>query len=205
MNYYIQENNKIILFDTDINKLQNTLLFMPQYADLPILETENEIITLNNEFVFKDDKLEELAQIKLQELVNQIYEIKAKKAYGGVIINDLLIFETNQISITNTVASLSLMNDTSVATWKFYTTTGEPFGQELTKIQLYTIAQFGQNMINECFAIESQYNNILKTATIEQLNDLNWCELFITEVQESMNLINNKLDIDFEQEPIELE
>ena len=40
----------------------------------------------------------EKAAEKKQYLVNKIYEIKAAKAYGGIIINDLLVFETNQTS-----------------------------------------------------------------------------------------------------------
>lgn len=42
--YYIQENNKIVLADENLQRLQNTLVFTPQYAGLPILETENIIV-----------------------------------------------------------------------------------------------------------------------------------------------------------------
>lgn len=45
MFYYIQdENDKIILFDKDRIKLENTLMMMPQYSDLEIKETEREIV-----------------------------------------------------------------------------------------------------------------------------------------------------------------
>lgn len=48
--YYIEQNNKIILFDENKEKLQNTIGFMPQYAHLPIIETERPII----DFQFAD-------------------------------------------------------------------------------------------------------------------------------------------------------
>ena len=38
--FYIQQDNKIVLFDEDKQKLQNTIAFMPQYQDLEIKEVE---------------------------------------------------------------------------------------------------------------------------------------------------------------------
>lgn len=62
MNYYILENNKIVLFDENKERLQNTLIFTPQYQGLEIFETEREIIELNEQFEFKDEVEEQLAQ-----------------------------------------------------------------------------------------------------------------------------------------------
>ena len=33
-NYYIENENKIVLFDEDKQRLQNTIAFMPQYEGL---------------------------------------------------------------------------------------------------------------------------------------------------------------------------
>lgn len=69
--FYIEKNNKIVLFDTDKERLVNTLTFMPQYEGLEILETEREIIELNDEFVFKDEveaELEAIEKARIQEL-----------------------------------------------------------------------------------------------------------------------------------------
>ena len=49
MEYYIQQDNKIVLHDTDRAKLEGTLPFMPQYAGLEILETQKEIIILRSQ------------------------------------------------------------------------------------------------------------------------------------------------------------
>lgn len=69
--FYIQQDEKIVLFDENLERLQNTLAIMPQYEGLEILETEREIITLNNEFVFKDEveaELEAIEKARIQEL-----------------------------------------------------------------------------------------------------------------------------------------
>ena len=197
--YYIQQDDKIVLHDTDRVRLQNTLPFMPQYAGLPILETEEEIVTINNEFYFKDDKLVELAELEKQKLITKLYEIKAAKAYGGIIVNDQLVFETNQISITNTVATLALMSDEGTTNWKFYTVTGIPMIQEITKTELYGLANFGQHMINQCFAVEGSFNGQLQLATVEQLNDETWIEGFIGRAQTAMDAVNNHITVEFNQ------
>lgn len=139
----------------------------------------------------------EKAAEKKQYLVNKIYEIKAAKAYGGIIINDLLIFETNQTSITNTVASLSLMPDGGSANWKFYTIDGKPYVQQITKVQLGQLAIFGQQMINECFAIEGTADAQLDQATVEQLIDAEWVEAFEAQVQTAMDAVNNHITVAF--------
>lgn len=70
MNYYIQQDEKIVLFDENLENLLNTLEFMPQYEGLEILETEREIINLDNEFVFKDDVETELMQKEAERIAN---------------------------------------------------------------------------------------------------------------------------------------
>ena len=141
---------------------------------------------------------EEKAQEKREYLVNKIYQVKADKAYGGVIINDMLVFETNQTAITNTVASLALMDDTGSAAWKFYTIDGTPVVQRVTKMQLAYIAKFGQAMINACFEVEGQFNLQLGQATVENLIDEAWVEAFEAQVQGAMDQIVNHITVNFE-------
>ena len=90
--FYIQQDEKIVLFDTEKERLVNTLAFMPQYADLPILETEREIIELNNEFVFADEVELELAEARKEEFLKQFFKIdgygyfrKQPKGYGSAV------------------------------------------------------------------------------------------------------------------------
>ena len=41
--YYIEKDNKIVLHDTDKNRIERTLKFMPQYKGIEIKETERPI------------------------------------------------------------------------------------------------------------------------------------------------------------------
>ena len=64
--YYVEENNKIVLFDEDKEKLQNTLSFMPQYRGFEILETARPIV--NFEFADTEEYKQEQAQKERQRL-----------------------------------------------------------------------------------------------------------------------------------------
>lgn len=154
---------------------------------------ENGVWCMKSDEEFNQEKANE----KREELINVLYEIKAAKAYGGVTINNLLVFETNQTAITNTVASLALMSDDSTANWKFYTKTGVPTVQAVTKAQLAGIAQFAQNMINQCFAVEGQANTQLQAATVENLIDETWVNNFKSTVQTAMDEINSDMTVRF--------
>ena len=70
-NYYIEKDNKIVLFDEDKQRLENTIAHKPQYEGLEIQETDREIIELNNELVFADEveaELEAIEKARIQEL-----------------------------------------------------------------------------------------------------------------------------------------
>lgn len=141
----------------------------------------------------------EQAKQLIQQVINTLYDIKAQKAYNGVIINDLLVFQTNQTAITNTVASLALMDEDSTTNWKFYTVEGAPYIQALTKTQLSYIAKFAQDMINECFTVEGAYINELQQAPVDKVIDKEWLDNFINQAQETMNKVQNNLTIKFDK------
>lgn len=54
--FYILDNEKIVLCDEDKQKLEDTLLFMPQYQGLEIFETDKNIVELDGVFYFADDE-----------------------------------------------------------------------------------------------------------------------------------------------------
>ena len=131
------------------------------------------------------------------ELVNMLYTLKAQKAYGGVIINDSFVFETNQTAVTNTVATLALMNDADTSSWKFYTKDGVPVMQTVSKAQLFAIASFGRHMIDSSFAVEGQYLATLENATVENLVSKTWVDDFVNSAQADFDGINNELVVSF--------
>ena len=65
--FYIEKDNKIVLFDDDKNKLKRTISFMPQYKDLEIKETNKPIE--NFEFA---DTAEYIAKKEYQQLVDEV-------------------------------------------------------------------------------------------------------------------------------------
>ena len=93
MNYYVLQNDEIVLFDTDRSRLQTTLKFKPELAGQEIQETEKEIVLLNDKFVFADEhqeelnEKEELAQIdqEAQELETTLNELKSMYTQAQMI------------------------------------------------------------------------------------------------------------------------
>ncbi len=137
------------------------------------------------------------ADKKRAELIQNLYSMKAEKAYSGVVINGTLIFETNQSSITNTVATLALMQDNDTSSWKFYIK-DEPTMQTVTKAQLFTIASFGRKMIDDSFNIEGKYLSILENATVENLISKTWVNKFLENAQADFDAVNKELEIAFD-------
>ena len=100
--FYIQQDEKIVLFNENIEILKNTIAFMPQYADLPILETERPII--NFEFADTDEYLSKIKKEELERVANLsltaadvergIYQAK------GMDFDDIITFVEK---LTNTI------------------------------------------------------------------------------------------------------
>ena len=68
--FYIEQDEKIVLFDSNKEKLIDTIAFMPQYQGLEILDTDREIITLDGEFRFKDEVEAELEQKERERIAH---------------------------------------------------------------------------------------------------------------------------------------
>ena len=65
-NYYIEKNNKIVLFDTDKSRLIKTLDFMPEYKGSKIKETLRPIV--NFQYADTDEYLQEQAQKEAERI-----------------------------------------------------------------------------------------------------------------------------------------
>ena len=61
--FYIEDNNKIVLFDEDKQKLQDTIAFMPQYEGLEIKEVQEGYVIYD----FKLMTVEEMAEKEAQK------------------------------------------------------------------------------------------------------------------------------------------
>lgn len=73
MNYYIKKDDEICLFDSNLNKLKNTLRFMPEFKNSEIFETYKNIFTFNEKNYFEDDeKYKQLIEYKRKEDIKKL-------------------------------------------------------------------------------------------------------------------------------------
>lgn len=68
--YYVEQDDKIVLYGNDIQIIQNNINLITEYSGLKIKETNKNIITFNGEFVFEDDVKEELVKAERERLDN---------------------------------------------------------------------------------------------------------------------------------------
>ena len=71
MTYYIEKDGKIVLSDTDKTRFENTLQFMPQFSNLEVKETDQELATKSE----TETKLDEIDQ-QARALDQRISELK---------------------------------------------------------------------------------------------------------------------------------
>ena len=116
MYYILDKNNKIVLFDKDKQKLQSTLVFMPQYSNLEILETNKEIIEFNNEFVFKEDVEIELLNKAKEEKLKENDILRDEALNYGVIYKGIL-FDSDTDQKVNLIDTYSILDNKQTIIW----------------------------------------------------------------------------------------
>lgn len=112
--YYISKDNRIVLFDEDLQRLVNTLRFMPQYAGLEIFETDKEIIQRNGAFAFKEDIQSELfaeAKAKRLEENKEAYEAALK---AGVTYKNAL-FDCDTLAAVRVMGQMAAMQAMAIS------------------------------------------------------------------------------------------
>ncbi len=97
--YYIADNNNVIkLYNSDKQILIDTLAAMPQYADIPIQQTDRNIMLLNGTFVFEDEHLEEILEqakiIKKAENQQKLDEARTSHTFTVTLQNQECEFDT---------------------------------------------------------------------------------------------------------------
>lgn len=176
-------------------------------VDEEIYNNIEKYIYQGGEIILDPDYEAREAQKVQKELVEYNYKAKAKKAYGGILINDTYLFETNETSqsmITASLIGLQSAPDETTLNWKVYAN-NQPIVVPLTKVQLSQLFAFALNMINTSFGLEGVRNNDLTTATVEELNDETWVEQYKIATDLAFNQINNKIDVVLVQPPVEEE
>lgn len=118
-NYYVEKNNKIVLFDTDKQKIKNTLLFMPDLQGVEIKETQRPIDFADDGsgFIWADTP-EYLAKELLKE--KEIKKAQNKAAYetalkSGVTYKDSL-FDCDTLAAVRIMGQLTATQTMAIAT-----------------------------------------------------------------------------------------
>lgn len=91
--FYIQQDKKIVLFDENLETLQNTIAFMPQYEGLEIKEVQEGYVIYDFELMTVEEKEAKEAQKERehrnQEIDNKIKELSEMASTEMVKGNDL--------------------------------------------------------------------------------------------------------------------
>ena len=82
--YYVEQDNKIVLFDEDRQRLQNTLLFTPQYAGLDIKETEEGYTIVDYQLVTVEEEQELEAEKRQQAFLKDFFKVEGYGYYRRV-------------------------------------------------------------------------------------------------------------------------
>lgn len=111
--FYVEKDNKIIFCNEDYTTLQKTLGYSSEYADLPILETDKEIISLPNGYAFSDDMQEEFETQREEKFKEQFFKIegygwfrKVPKGYSSAV--EAMSAAFNMVSIVGSLPANTL-------------------------------------------------------------------------------------------------
>ena len=73
--FYIEQENKIVLFDEDRQRLQKTLLFAPQYAGLEIQEVQEGYTIVDYQLVTIEEEQELKAEKRQQAFLKDFFKV----------------------------------------------------------------------------------------------------------------------------------
>src|SRR5574344_457254 len=164
MMYYIIENDKIILSDNDLEKLKNTIQFLPQYSISDIKETDREIV--NN--VFTDTT--EYLNTKREELLNQVSEIAS--SFEQVENHDMYLASSIGFRVNadqKALRNIDVLINLNVTTYRDYDNVNHNVTIDDLKIIKSEIEQNAMNLYQQKWAYQDLINN---AKTIESLNSI---------------------------------
>lgn len=101
MNYYVEKDNRIVIYNAKKNIVESTLKCTPQYKGLPIQKTTKNIVEFEGRFYFEDDQeyvakkeAKEQARIQALSMTRSDFFDSTIKAWGADS-DDLLPLITN--------------------------------------------------------------------------------------------------------------
>lgn len=166
--YYIEKNNKIALFSSDKQVLENTIRFSADYKDAEIQETEEGYTIVDFELVTIEEynliELNKAKQVKIQE--NDTARDEALNQ--GVTYKDIL-FDSDTDQKVNLLATVSMMSDDDVITW--YGKDNQPL--VCTKQDLLNIGGLITQLHSFCWTKNAEIKSEISEATTsEELDNI---------------------------------
>lgn len=104
--FYIEKDNKIVLFDDDKQRLQNTIAFMPQYQGLEIKEVQKGYVIYDFEVMTVEEMEEKQAQ-KERERLNEL-SMTRSDFFDGMIMAFGLDSKELRVIIENVLGSINI-------------------------------------------------------------------------------------------------
>lgn len=167
MNYYVEQNGKILLFDTSLERLANTILVIDSIPDdIEIKSTEDEILYRNDEFVFAKDVQDELLEDAKQECIKQISEQKESAFKAGFYFNETH-FDCDDRAQIRLSAQLAIAQPEATIIWLDYDYQPVNFSYE-EFVQMCAVAT--QVVSNIEFETATLLEQVQNAKTIEELN-----------------------------------
>ena len=165
--FYIEKDNKIILSDTDLSRLKQTLLFRPDLSLSDIKETDKEIV----DGVFTDTP--EYLEIKRKELLDTLTEESKKlnnRDNPSMYLTSSLGFRVNADpkSIDNVDSLISIGDE--ITQFMDYDNELHELSLDDLKVIKLEIQKNGCNLYHQKWDMKSGIN---ACTTIEELNAIN--------------------------------
>lgn len=171
MNYYILQNDKIVLFDTDKSRLQTTLKFKPELADEKIHQTTKEIVELEGKYVFADDHERELLKKAKADKLAEITSISSR--FDNQLINtDMIIKSSLGFSINADLRSqLNIHRLISIGAEPVSFVIADNTTVDLSIVQLNILINECEENMQYLFDLKQSYKKQIEQAkTAKELN-----------------------------------
>ena len=164
--FYIEKDNKIILSDSDLSRLKQTLLFRPDLSLSDIKETDREIV----DGVFTDTP--EYLEIKRKELLDKLTEESKKlnnRDNPSMYLTSSLGFRVNSDpkSIDNIDSLISIGDE--ITQFMDYDNELHELSLDDLKVIKLEIQKNGCNLYKQKWDMKSK---ILGASSIDQLKDI---------------------------------
>lgn len=164
MNYYILQNNEIVLVDTDKQRLQTTLKFKPELEGEKIHQTTKDIVLLDGKYVFAEEHTDELLEKakaeKLQELSNVADCYAQYKCPIDMYIVSSTGFKVDAdvCSQTNMQGLILMLGEGESCQYKDFNNDFQTVKREQLTIMVGEAKQNGLNLYNQKFRLEAKIN-----------------------------------------------